>query len=206
MRADLAARLVAGERAIRAPNPSSPPDRVGEEEHRIPADRRCRPRPRREVERRLERLHTAPQAVREDTTDLRERAFDDVVGARQPEPAGGLHAERDGDGLVVGQHERRQPIPGPDPVTAADATLTLDGDAEVLQRLDVAAHRSGIDLEPVRDLATREKRLRLEELEELEQPGRRCEHARSEAHIEGRIRPIYAIAVRAVDRDLRGAR
>ena len=80
--------------------------------------------------------------------------------------------------------------PGPDPVAPADTALALDRDAEPLQRLDVAAHRPRVDLEPVGDLAAREQRLRLQELEELQQPGGRREHARSQAQIEGRIRPI----------------
>ena len=193
MRAELAPRLVARERAVRPPHPASPPDDVGEEEHGVAAHGRAPARTRREVERGLERLDPAPQPVRQHAMDLHERALGRLRRSRQPEPSRGLHPERDGHGFVVREHERRQPVSRPDPVAAADTALPLDRDAEPLQRLDVPPHRPRVDLEPVGDLAAREERLRLEELEELEQPCGRSEHARSQAQIEGRICPICTI-------------
>ena len=117
--------------------------------------------------------------------DLRERAVDGLGGAREAETARGERAERDDDGLVVREHERREAIAGTDPVAAADAALALDRDAEILQRGDIAARSSPVDPEPVGDLAARDERLRLQELEQFQEPGRRREHARSEAQIEG---------------------
>ena len=162
----------------------------------LAADGRRAARGRREVERLLERLDPAAQAVREHAMDLRERAVDRLGGAREAEPSRGERSERDDDGLVVREHERRKPVAGTDPIAAADAALALDRDAEILERGDVAPRRPPVDPEPVGDLATRDERLRLQQLEQLEQPGGRREHARSEAQIEGRDRPICAIASR----------
>ena len=83
---------------------------------------------------------------------------------------GSDEAERDHDRLVVCEHERRQPVAGADAVAAADAALTLDRDVERLQRADVAPDRPAVDPEPVGDLAAGGERLRLQELEQLEQP------------------------------------
>ena len=118
------------------------------------------------------------------------RAPVDRVGrAGEPEPARGERPERDDDGLVVGEHQRQEAISGTDAVAAADATLTLDRDAEVLERGDVAPGSAPIDSEPIGDLATGEELLRLEELEQLQQPCGRREHEGSQAQIAGRICP-----------------
>ena len=116
VRAQLAARLVARERTVRAPDSTAPPDDVGEEEHGVAAHGRAPARTRREVECRLERLHAAPQPVRQHAVDLHERAVDRLGRAGQPEPSRRLDAERDGHRLVVREHERRQPVSRPDPV------------------------------------------------------------------------------------------
>src|SRR5262245_15057019 len=122
--------------------------------------------------------------------DLCERALDRLLRAGQPEPPRRLHAERDGDRLVVGEHQRRQPIARADSVAPSDAALAFYRDPELLQRLDVAPNRARVDLELIRDLPPRDEGFRLEKLEELEKPGGRCEHDRSTAQIEGLIRPI----------------
>ena len=110
--------------------------------------------------------------------DLCERTVDRVRRAAQAEPRGGDRPERDHDRLVVGEHERRQPVPGTDPIAAADATLPLDRDAELLEPHDVAPNRARVDREPIRNLPSRRHGLRLQELEELEQAGSRGEHDR----------------------------
>ena len=101
--------------------------------------------------------------------DLRERALDGALGARQPQPSGRDRAERDDDRLLVGEHERRDPEARTDPVAAPHAALALDRDAELLQPGDVAPDRARVDLEPAGDLAPRRHGLRLQELEEIEQ-------------------------------------
>ena len=91
-------------------------------------------------------------------------------GERQPELPRGDDAERDDDGLVVAQHQRRQPVPGPDPVAPADAALALDRDPEILERGHVAPDRARVDSEAVGDLAPGGERPGLEELEQVEEP------------------------------------
>ena len=108
--AQLAPGFVTRERAVRHADPLPPPDGVGEHEHRVPRHRRLPRRAGGEVERRLERLHTSAQPVGQNAVDLRERALDRFLRTGQPEPSRGLDAERDGDRLVVGEHERRKSV------------------------------------------------------------------------------------------------
>ena len=90
--------------------------------------------------------------------------------AVEPKPPGGEQPEGDDDCLVVAQHEGREPVAGADPVTAADTALTLDRDAELLERRDVAPHGARADLEPLADLAPGDQGLCLQQLEQREQP------------------------------------
>ena len=102
--------------------------------------------------------------------DLGER----IVGCRafgvEPETAGREEAEHQHDRFVVAQHQGREPVARAHAVAAADASLPLDRDAELLERRDVPAKRADVDLEPVRELPARRDRLRLQGLEEREQP------------------------------------
>ena len=86
--------------------------------------------------------------------ELRERAVDRLVRGGKPEPPSREHTERDDDRFVIRQHQRRKSIPGTDPIAASHAPLALDGNAEVLQRLDVPAHGPRVDLEAIGDLTT----------------------------------------------------
>ena len=109
---------------------------------------------------------------------LGERGAGRLRRARKAQPRGGDDAERDGDGLVLAQHQRGQAESGAHRVAAADAALALDGDAEVAQRVDVAAHGARVHAEPVGDLAAGGHGLGLEQLEQLEEAGRGREHRR----------------------------
>ena len=118
--------------------------------------------------------------------------------ASSPSRRAASEPEHDRDGLVVAQHQRRQPVAGPHAVAAADAALALDRDAELLQRVDVAPDRAPVDAEVIRDLASRDERPRLEQLEQLEQPGRSASASRSsEAQIEDGNRPICRVSSEA---------
>ena len=64
--------------------------------------------------------------------ELRERAVDRLVRGGKPEPPSREHTERDDDRFVIRQHQRRKAIPGTDPIAASDASLALDGNAQVL--------------------------------------------------------------------------
>ena len=193
-RAEIAAAGLARERAVGGVDAPPAPDGVGQQQRHAAADGRAAGRGRREAERLLERHDLAAQLGREHAQDLRERAVDRLVAAAERRSARTDQPEHDGDGLVVVQHQRRQAIARADAVAAADAALPLDRDVERLQRLDVAADGARVDAEALRDLAPGRERLRLEDLQQLEQTGRRGQHVRSQAHIEGVIRPVLPIA------------
>ena len=185
-RAELALRVLAGVGAVRHAKPPAAPDRLREEQHRLAADRRGAPRALREVQSLLESLDPPTQAVGKDAVDLRERPVDRLGGARETEAPRGERPERDHDRLVVGEHERREAEAGTDAIPASDAALALDRDAEILERRDVAPRRPPVDPESLGDLTTGEERLCLEELEKLEQPGRRSQHASKSSRDRGR--------------------
>ena len=133
--------------------------------------------------------------------DLCERTVDRLARRRQPETTSRDHPESHDNRFVVVEHEWRKPIAGTNAVAAADTALTLDRDAEILQGGDVAPDRTAIDPQAVRDLGTGREWLRLEKLEQFEQPsGWRLHHARSQSEIEGENRPINRIACLAIRR------
>ena len=178
VRTEVAPGLIARERSVRRAQPAAAPNRLGEEQNPVSGDRHAASRSGGEVERRFERLHTTPQRVRKDAVQLRQRPFDRLVRRRQPEPARGEDTERDDDGFVVRQHQRREAVARPYPIAAAHTALALHGDAQILQRGDVAPCRAAVDRELVGDLLPRGERLGLEELQQLEKPCGRGEHAR----------------------------
>ena len=149
VRAELALAPLARERAVRGAHATPAPDRVGERAGAPP------PRPARRAvaalvnaDVRLERLDLRRRSVAGRTRmDLRERALDGSASRVEPEPPRGDQPEHDHHDLVVAQHQRRQPVAGPQAIAAADAALALDRDAELLQAVDVAPHRAGVDAE-----------------------------------------------------------
>ena len=118
-----------------------------------------------------------------------ERALDGPRVAVEPLPPRCDQSEDDDHRLVVGEHQRRQPVAGPHAIPPADASLALDRDAEILERGDVAAHRPRVDREPSGDLAARRQGARLEKLEQLEQPGGRRLHGSQSSTDRGRDLP-----------------
>ena len=102
--------------------------------------------------------------------DLLERALGMVATGVEPEPSRRGKPDHDHHDLVVAQHQRRQPVAGLQAIPAADATLALDRDPELLEVVDVAPHRAAVDAEVVRDLPSTRDRPGLEQLEHLEQP------------------------------------
>ena len=145
------------------------PDRVGHEQEHLRLDRHARGLGARERDRRLERLDPSPERRRQDAVDLLERALGMVAAGVEPEPSRRGEPDHHHHDLVVAQHQRRQPVAGPQAVAAADAPLALDRDAELLQVVDVAADGTAVDPEVVRDLAAAHDRPGLEQLEDLEQ-------------------------------------
>ena len=69
----------------------------------------------------------------------------------EPQPARGDEPEDDCHRLVVAEHQRRQPVAGPETVAAAHASLALDRDAQLLERFDVPADSAPIDTKVVGD-------------------------------------------------------
>ena len=168
VRAELALRLVAGERAVA--DLTRRRRRIASASSRTAAaSAGAAPRRRGEAERLLERLDLAAERRREDAVDLRERAVDGVRRAVRRRAARREQPEHDRDRLLVAEHQRRQPVARADPVAAADAALSLDRDPELLQDADVAPRRARVDPEPVGDLAAGRQRPRLQQLEQLEQ-------------------------------------
>ena len=186
---ELAPRPGAVERAVAALHAEPSADGLGEEEHGVARDRSAGPRGGGEPERRLERLDPASERVREHAMELLESAVDRRRFAREALPPSRDEPEHDDDRLVAGEHERRQPVAGPHAVAAADASLTLDGDSQILEGRDVAPHGARVDLEVGGDLPPRDERTRLEELEQLEEPGGRCLHPGESLTDRGRDTP-----------------
>ena len=89
----------------------------------------------------------------------------------EPEPSRRGEPDDDHHDLVLAQHQRRQPVAGLQAIPAADATLALDRDPELLEVVDVAPDRAAVDAEVIRDLAAARNRPGLEQLEDLEQSG-----------------------------------
>ena len=113
----------------------------------------------------LQPLDPAGEPLREDSGDLRQR-----VPGVDPAPAGNHEPDGDRSRLVVGEHERRQACPGAKPVAAADTRLSVDRDADVVERDRVPADRPLGDTQVGRRRAAVDHRPRLEHLEEGEQP------------------------------------
>ena len=103
--------------------------------------------------------------------ELHDRILD--VGSQ---PLRRHQAEHDHHRLVLGQHERRQPEPGPHAVPAADAALALDRNPELLKRRHVAPHRAAVDLQAIGDLLAGRERPGLEQLQQVEEAGAGFEH------------------------------
>jgi hypothetical protein len=72
----------------------------------------------------------------------------------------------------VGEHQRRQPRAGAEPVAAADTGLTVDRNADVVERDRVAANRALADTQFVRGCASIDDEPALQQLEERKEPGR----------------------------------
>ena len=63
----------------------------------------------------------------------------------EPEASRRGEPDHDHHDLVLAQHQRRQPVAGLQAIPAADATLALDRDPELLEVVDVAPDRAAVD-------------------------------------------------------------
>ena len=185
---------LARERRVPRPHAPTPADRVGEQQHVLAGDRRAAGRLAGETERVLQRLRPPAQLSGENAEDLRERLVGGCALRVEAEAARRHESEDDDDSLVPGQHQRREPVAGPQAVASAAPALALDRDAQVLQRDHVAAHRPRVDAESVGELGAGGDGPGLESLEQLEEARGRRGHAAVKTHIEDRNRPIYGLA------------
>ena len=191
VRAQVAVGGLAREGAVARAYPHPPADRIGRQDQLLARHGRSRCADRnREAECRLERFDPAAKPGRQDAVDLGQR----IVGRRafvsSPKRRGASRPSTSTTASSSLSIRERKPVARAHVVAAADAALPLDQDAELLERRDVPAKRADVDLEQVRGLLARRDRLRLQGLEEREQPGGGRGHLRSEAHIEGGTRPF----------------
>jgi hypothetical protein len=90
---------------------------------------------------------------------------------------GGDQSEQDHEGFLVGEHQRRHPVPGPQPDAAVRAAHRLHRDVEVDEVGDVAAHRPLVDLQARGQIGDGPGgRAGLQQLEQLQHAGRRTGH------------------------------
>ena len=102
--------------------------------------------------RHAQRVDPAAQPRRHDLHDLGERADGGLVDAGDAALGGGPQADRERDGLVVVDHERREGGAGGELVAAGDAARRIDRVAEVAQPVDVAPQGARRDPEAVGEL------------------------------------------------------
>ena len=103
-----------------------------------------------EGERPEHRVQPAGEPLRQDPPDLgRRRLARRARRCHQPRPAPGDQAEQHGQRLLVGQHERRHPVSGSEPVTAVPAAHRLHRHVEVDQVAHIPPNGPAVHAEPV---------------------------------------------------------
>jgi hypothetical protein len=88
----------------------------------------------------------------------------------------GLQADRERDGLLVVEHERRHRRTGGELVPAVHAAVRLDGIAQLAQPVDVAAQRPHRHLQPVGQLGTRPVAVGLQQRQQAQRARARVGH------------------------------
>jgi hypothetical protein len=123
-----------------------------------------------------QRVHAAPQPGWHHLYDLGERAHRRLGDPRHPAVGGGLQPDREGDGLLVVQHERREGGARGELVPAVDAAARLDGVAELAEAVDVAPQRPHRDAEPSGQLGPRPVPVGLQQRQQPQRPRARVRH------------------------------
>jgi hypothetical protein len=119
--------------------------------------------------RRLQRVDAPAQVGGEHLLELDQRADGGLLDPGHRRAGRGAQADRDGDGLVVVQEQRRHRGSGVQPVAAGRPGQRVDRIAELAQALDVAADGAPRDLQTARELAAGPVATRLQQREELEE-------------------------------------
>jgi len=143
-------------------------DGLRDREQRLAGGRRRRRRLAQEADLVAQTLDPLCEPLRQDAGDLRQR-----LAGRDPSPLGDHEADRHRGRLVVGEHQRRQPGPGAQPVAAPDPGLAVDGDADVVEGDGVAANRPLGHAQVGRGRTSVHDRAALQKLEKREQSGGR---------------------------------
>ena len=107
----------------------------------------------------------------------------------------GEQAQQHGEGLVVGEHQRRQAVARGEPVAAVAAAHRADRDVQVDEVGHVAPHGALVDAEAFGQLGDRAGAARLQDLQQGQHPGGGTGHT---AQIPGGMCPVF---VSSVDRD-----
>ena len=108
----------------------------------------------------------------EDAPDLGEGAGDRGRGRRRADLLREQEANRQGEGLVLGEDQRRELEAGAQLVAAVAAALGLDRDAQILERLDVLADGANVHLQPLGEGRAGHPPVGLEQLEDGQDAGR----------------------------------
>lgn len=102
-----------------------------------------------------QRLEPSRECRRQHSGDLGERTVrGHGLCGEQSAAAPGLDAEDDDQGLVVGEHQRRELVRRGEPVAAVPVALRLHRDAQVGEVLGVASHRPLVHPEPTGEVPT----------------------------------------------------
>lgn len=119
-----------------------------------------------------------PQPRRHDLIELGERARRVLLHPGDRAAGRQAQAHRDGDRLVVVEHQRRHRLAGRQPVPAAQPALGVHGIAQLAQPRDVTTHASHADIESLGELRTGPHRVLLEQRQQPQQPHRRVGRVR----------------------------
>ena len=127
----------------------------------------------RSVKPRLSRTAVEPlgQLRRQHPLDLGEREAGRRRLGGEPELLGGEQAEHDRDGLVVGEHQRRQLVAGRQPVAAVPAAVGDDRDAELGERGGVPPDGPLVHAEPRAEVGAGQPVVGLEQLQHGQHAG-----------------------------------
>ncbi|GGN40408.1 hypothetical protein GCM10012285_18400 [Streptomyces kronopolitis] len=148
----------------------------------------------REGERVQERAESVREVRGQHPPDLgRCRLARRVPGRAEPRPAAGDQAEQHRQRLVVAEHERRQAVPGGEPVAAVAAAHRLHGHVEVEQMVHIAPHGPAVDAEAVGEFGHRAGAARLQQLQEGQHAAGGSGHVPSLGRIADRFCPLFLL-------------
>ena len=151
-----------GQHVVCDPRPAG----VGRDRHRV----------------RLQGVQPVPQPGREYLFELGERAQRGLFDAGDRAARAGSQADRDSDGFLVVQQQRRERGSGAESVAAGRAAGGVYGVAEFAQAVHVVADRARCDVEPFGEFGAGPLARCLQEGQQFEQSGGGLQHFSILAH------------------------